>query len=277
MSRNFPPDAAAIAAHARRIRRDVIRMIAPRGQGYVAQGLGAADLFAAFYFGVLRLDPADPAWPERDRFILSTAHNSAVFYATLAARGLIPAADLRSYCADGSALEINVSERLGPLVEATCGSLGQGLSVGLGMALSAARRGQDHRIYVLLGDGELQEGQLWEAALSAAHLGLGNLCLVIDRNNMQVEGHTDRVQRLDPLAEKWRAFGWHAAEADGHDIAALLAAFDAAAAVKDRPAVIIARTLVGKGVPFLEGQLSHNLKLPPEIAARALQALEGEA
>lgn len=277
MNTNFPSDVEAIAAHAREIRRDVIRMIAPRGQGYVAQGLGAADIFAALYFGVLRLDPAYPAWPGRDRFILSTAHNSAVFYATLVARGLLSSASMRDYCADGSPLEINVSERLGPLVEATCGSLGQGLSVAVGMALSARRRAQNHRIYVLLGDGELQEGQLWEAALSAANFDLDNLCLIIDRNYMQVEGHTDHVQRLEPLIAKWQSFGWFTAEIDGHDISAILASLESSASTKKRPSVIIAKTIVGKGVPFLEGQLSHNLKLPPDVAERALQSLEHPA
>lgn len=264
-----------IAGKAAVIRRHVIRMIAPRGQGYVAQGLGAADLFAALYFGEMTLEPSDPAWAGRDRFYLSTAHNSAVFHATLAERGLIPLSALEDYCRDGSTLEINVSERLGPAVEATLGSLGQGPSVAVGAALAAKRRGEDYRCYVMLGDGEMQEGQVWEAAMAAASFRLDNLCVVIDMNWMQVEGHTDRVHAMAPVADKWRAFGWAADEVDGHDIAAVLDALDRARATKGRPSVIIAETLVGKGAPSLEGIRSHNMRLPPDVAAKALAELEG--
>jgi transketolase len=266
-------DCAALEAIARRIRHDVVRIVAPTGQGYVQQGLGAADLFTALYFRELRLDASNPLWPGRDRFILSTAHNSAVFHATLAHRGLIDTARLDTYCKDGSTLEINVSERLGPLVCATCGSLGQGLSVGIGMALAARHRGADTRIHVVLGDGELQEGQLWEAAMSAASFGLDPLCMTIDLNRMQVEGDTDRVVRMGSIAAKFDAFGWDVQEIDGNDMAALMAAYDHARSVQGKPSVVIARTLAGKGVPFLEGQLSHNLKLPAEVAQRALAEL----
>ena len=266
---------ARLAEQARCIRQDVIRMIAPFGQGYVQQGLGAAELFATLYFAVLRLDAQDPAWPDRDRCILSTAHNSAVFHATLAARGLLERERLATYCQDGSPLEINVSERLGPLVEATCGSLGQGLSVGLGMAISGQRRGRCYRVYVILGDGEMQEGQVWEAALAAGSLGMDNLCVVLDLNRMQVEGDTDQVLRMAPIADKWQAFGFHVCECDGHDPAALLRSFAAAQAKKGRPTLIIARTVPGKGVSFLEGKLAHHMKLPPELAAAALRELGG--
>ncbi len=255
------------------LRRQVVRLVAPTGQGYVQQGLGAADLFAVMYFAELRLVPDDPDWHDRDRFLLSTAHNTAIFYATLAERGLIDATRLPTYCQDGSPLEVNASERMGTVVEATCGSLGQGLSVGVGMALALRRRGSPARVHVLLGDGELQEGQVWEAALLAGSLGLDNLCLVIDDNRMQVEGHVDTVVRLEPVVDKWRAFGWATEAVDGHDIPALLAALDRARGCSGRPTCLVARTLPGKGVPALEGVLAHNLKLPPEMAAQALQAL----
>ena len=269
-------DVAALKGIARELRRQVIRMVAPTGQGYVQQGLGAADLFTALYFAEMRLDPADPTWPARDRFLLSTAHNTAIFYATLAARGLIDPALLATYCHDGSALEINASERVGPMVEATCGSLGQGLSVGIGMALSARRRGLASRVYVVLGDGELQEGQVWEAALAAGSYGLANLCLLIDWNAMQVEGHVDQVMAMEPVDAKWRAFNWHVETIDGNDMEALLAALDRARATTDKPTCIIARTLAGKGAPCLEGVLGHTMKLPPEMAARALAELQEE-
>lgn len=270
-------DAAELRRIARALRRQVIRMIAPTGQGYVQQGLGAADLFATLYFAELRLDPADPSWPARDRFLLSTAHNTAIFYATLAARGLIDAALLPTYCQDGSVLEINASERIGPVIEATCGSLGQGLSVGVGMALSARRRGLDSRVYVVLGDGELQEGQVWEAALAAGSHRVHQLCLLIDYNEMQVEGHVDQVLRMEPVDAKWAAFNWHVQCIDGNDIEALLAALDAARACTDRPSCIIARTLPGKGAPSLEGVLGHTMKLPPAMAEQALAELQGDA
>jgi transketolase len=272
-------DAAALAAVAARLRRRVVELVAPTGQGYVQQGLGAADLFAVLYFAELRLDPSDPDWADRDRLLLSTAHNTAIFYATLAERGLVDAAGLADYCRDGSPFEVNASERLGTVIEATCGSLGQGLSVAIGMALSARRRAAASRIYVILGDGELQEGQVWEAALLAGSLGLDNLCLLIDDNRMQVEGHVDTVVKLEPIAQKWAAFGWAQENVDGHDIPALLAALDRARAASGQPTCLVVRTLPGKGVPALEGILAHNLKLPPDVAAMALASLahsEGE-
>lgn len=259
---------------ARELRRQVIRMVAPTGQGYVQQGLGAADLFAALYFAEMRLDPADPDWPLRDRFLLSTAHNTAIFYATLAARGFIDPAALASYCEDGSPLEINASERIGTPIEATCGSLGQGLSVGVGLAASLRRRGGDARVYVLLGDGELQEGQVWEAALVAGSWGLGNLCLVLDYNAMQVEGHVDTVMRMEPIEAKFAAFGWRTEAIDGNDLGAILGALDRSRAETSRPSFIRANTLVGKGAPSLEGILGHTMKLPPDVARRALAELD---
>jgi transketolase len=267
-----PGDLQAIA---RELRRQVIRMIAPSGHGYVQQGLGAADIFASLYFSELRLDPADPAWPERDRLLLSTAHNTAIFYATLAARGIISADALASYMQDGSALEVNASERIGPAVEATCGSLGQGLSVAVGMALSGRRRGREYRVYVILGDGEMQEGQVWEAAMAAGSHRLANLCLILDYNKMQVAGHVDGVLDMNPIADKWESFGFRVEAIDGNDIAALLGALDRAREFTGGPTCIIAETLVGKGAPSLEGVLGHTMKLPPELAQRAMQELSG--
>lgn len=268
---------AELEDRARVLRRHVVRLVEKVKIGYLLQGLGAADLFAALYFGELRLKEDDPEWPARDRCILSTAHNTAVFYATLTERGLLPPSWLDRYTEDGSPLEVNASERVGSLIEATCGSLGQGLSVGVGMALSVRRQGYDARVYVILGDGELQEGQVWEAALSAGSFGLDNLCMIIDRNSMQVEGHTDKVSKLDPIAAKFAAFGWHTIEIDGNRMDRLMAAFDAARETKKKPTLIVANTLTGKGVPFLEGQLSHLARLTPDDAARAMAVLEEPA
>jgi transketolase len=270
-------DPSVVARHAHAMRRDVVRMVGVLGQGYVQQGLGAADLFACLLFAEMHIRADEPQWPDRDRFLLSTAHNSALFHAALAERRLIDPARLDTYCVDGSQLEVNVSQRLGPLVEATCGSLGQGVSVGIGMALAGRRRAAPYRVYIVLGDGEMQEGQVWEAALAAGSMGLGNLCVIVDLNFMQVEGHTDKVLKLESVADKWASFGWRVAEVDGHDIAGLRAAFADARRSTDRPTVVIARTLVGKGVAFLEGQFGHNMKLSPQDTAAALLALDVQA
>jgi transketolase len=266
-----------LAGQARRVRAHVVRMVAEIRVGYLLQGLGAADIFTALYFDELNLDPSDPTWAERDRFILSTAHNTALLYATFAERGLIAVEALKTYTRDGSPLEVNASERMGPIVEATCGSLGQGLSVAVGMALSLRRRGSDARVYVVLGDGELQEGQVWEAALSAGSHGLDNLCLIVDRNYLQVEGHTDKVVAMDPIDAKFAAFGWDAVLIDGNDLGRITDALDQARRVKGRPSAIVAKTRPGAGVPFLEGQMAHVAFISQEDADRALTHLEPAA
>ena len=254
---------------------DVIRMVARHGQGYVQQGLGAADLFTHLYFQELRLDSSDLKWQDRDRFILSTAHNTAVYYATLAKAGLIYPEMLEDYCVDGSVLEINASERLTPLIECTCGSLGQGLSVAAGLAMGAKLQQRNSNIYLMLGDGELEEGQVWEAALFAATHKLSNLIMVIDLNYMQVEGDARNVAAIDPVDSKLENFGWQTKVINGHDFDEMFASFEAAKADKERPSCIIAHTIPGKGVPFLEGQKSHNMVLPPDIAIDALDWLGG--
>ena len=278
-SRHAPNDIsiAELEQCARRLRAQVVRMVARIGIGYLQQGLGAADIFSALYQKELRLREAEPDWPDRDRLILSTAHNTAVFYAAMAARSLIPASSLNEYTEDGSVFEVNASERVGALVEATCGSLGQGPSVAVGMALSLRRHQRPSRVYVILGDGELQEGQVWEAAMSAAAFGLDNLCLIIDRNFMQVDGHTDKVMKLEPLAEKWRAFGWHVLEIDGNDMTQIVHALNKARSTGGKPTCIIASTVPGKGVPFLENRLSHMASISGDEADRALRMLVGES
>jgi transketolase len=269
------PSAEMLSAKALALRASVIAMVKRVRVGYLLQGLGAADIFATLFFSELRLRPDDPEWDGRDRFLLSTAHNTALFYSTLAHAGYFPLEKLESYTHDGSALEVNASERVGRMVEATCGSLGQGLSVAVGMALALRRRGSAARVYVVLGDGELQEGQVWEAALSAGHFRLDNLCMIIDRNFLQVEGHTDKVLHLEPIPAKFSAFGWHAEEVDGNNRDALVDAFARARAAKHKPYLISAVTKPGAGIPFFEGQMSHVALLSPEDADRALAYLQG--
>ena len=241
-------------AHA--LRRAVIELVRRHGQGYVQQGLGAAEIFASLYFHEAHIDPADARARQRDRCILSTAHNSALFHAVLALRGMIAAESLEAYVQDGSPLEINVSERLGPVVEGSFGSLGQGVSVAAGMALASRVSGVPYRVNVVLGDGELQEGQVWEAAMFAGSQRLHNLCVVLDLNWMQAEGHTDQVLKIGPVADKWRAFNWQVIEVDGHDVDALLAAFARARGQAAQPTMI-----------------SHNAKLPADVAEAALREL----
>ncbi len=265
-----------LQAIATRLRLHVVNMIAPSGQGYVQQGLGAADIFASLYFAEAKMDPANPEWPDRDRVFLTTAHNTAIFYATLAERGFFPIEDLRTYVTDGSTLEINSSERMGPFVEATCGSLGQGLSVAIGCALAAKRQGRASRFYVIVGDGEMQEGQIWEAAMLAGAQGLDNLCFIVDYNFVQSEGPMDLVMSLEPLMDKMACFGFDCQEVDGNDLGALLNAYDISRATKGKPSFIKANTLMGKGVASLEGLMFHQLRFPPEVASSARAELEAQ-
>ena len=261
---------------ATKLRLHVVNMVAPSGQGYVQQGLGAADLFTSLYFAEVTMDPANPTWPDRDRIFLTTAHNTAIFYAALAEKGFFETDRLTSYVTNGSELEINSSERMGPFVEATCGSLGQGLSVAIGCALAAKRQGRASRVYVIIGDGEMQEGQVWEAAMLAGAVGLDNLCLIVDYNFVQSEGPMDLVMSLEPLMEKMASFGFACQEVNGNDIGALLTAYDTARATKGQPSFIKANTLMGKGVASLEGLMFHQLRLPEEVANSARAELEAQ-
>ena len=270
-------DEMVLKASAKSIRQNIVRMVARNGQGYLQQGLGATDLFTYLYFAEALLDIHNPAWEERDRIFLSTAHNSALFHAVLAERGFFEHSRLETYTKDGSELEINVSERLGSVVEATCGSLGQALSVAVGVAQAAKRQNRTFRSYVILGDGELQEGQVWEAAMYAASNRLDNLCLIVDLNQLQVEGHTQKVMVMDPIDKKFQAFGWAVENVDGHEFGALSAAFNQARSNRNMPTVILAQTIVGKGIPFLENQMSHNMVLPADVAEQCLKALECQA
>ena len=270
-------DEMELMASAKSIRQNIVRMVSRNGQGYLQQGLGAADLFTYLYFAEVSLDIHNPAWEERDRVFLSTAHNSALFHAVLAERGFFEHSRLETYTKDGSELEINVSERLGSVVEATCGSLGQALSVAVGVAQASTRQNRTFRSYVILGDGELQEGQVWEAAMYAASNSLDNLCLIVDLNQLQVEGHTQEVMVMDPIDKKFQAFGWAVKNVDGHDFGALSAAFNQARSNRNVPTVILAHTIVGKGIPFLENQMSHNMVLPADVAEQCLKALECQA
>ncbi|MGI9356497.1 MAG: transketolase [Rhizobiaceae bacterium] len=259
---------------ATRLRLRVLEMVAPTGQGYVQQGLGATDIFTALYFAEARQKPENPSWADRDRIFLTTAHNTAIFYAAQAERGYFDTERLNTYVKDGSTLEINSSERMGQFVEATCGSLGQGLSVAIGTAMAAKRQGRPTRCYVVMGDGEMQEGQIWEALMSAGAFGLDNLCVILDFNAMQCEGHMDKVTSMRPVCDKLESFGFATHDIDGNDLGALMNAFDAARETKGKPTFINANTLVGKGVKVLEGLMAHQLMFPPELAEKAIAEIK---
>lgn len=252
--------ARLLAGAAAEIRGSVLRMIGQAGLGHVGGDLSVTDILATLFFGVLDLDPANPTRPDRDRFILSKGHCAAALYSTLALRGFIPAELLGSFMAPLSVLNGHPNRRKVPGVEANTGPLGHGLPIGVGSAIAARLSGASWRTFVVLGDGELQEGSNWEAAMSAGHRGLDNLTAIVDRNRLQQGARTEDTNRLEPLADKWRAFGWEVIELDGHDHAALWAAFTAAPAGK--PRCVIARTIKGKGVSFMEDRVEWHHKVP---------------
>lgn len=265
-------DIAALEKKAREIRRHIIRMVGTAGSGHPGGSLSAADIVTALYFAVMRLDPARPDWPDRDRFVLSKGHAAPVLYAALAERGYFPVDELGTLRKLGSRLQGHPDMKKLPGVEMSTGSLGQGLSAANGMALAAKLDGKDYRVYVLLGDGEIQEGQVWEAAMAAAHYKLDNVTVIVDFNGYQIDGPVTEVMNPEPIAAKWWAFGWRVLEIDGHDMRAILTALNEARATEGRPTVIVARTVKGKGVSFMEGQVDWHGKAPKEDQVRAALA-----
>lgn len=254
------------------IRGDIIRMLAEAGSGHPGGSLSSVEIVTTLYFHVLRLKPDNPEWPDRDRFILSKGHAAPLLYAVLAERGFFPKEELLTLRKLGTRLQGHPARGMVPGVEASTGSLGQGLSMGLGTALAGRLDQRDYRVYVLLGDGESQEGQVWEAAMAAAHYKAGNLTAVLDYNGLQIDGPIKEVMSPLPLPEKWNSFGWAVREVDGHDFRDLLDAFDWAAGIGDRPSMIIANTVKGKGVSFMENNVGWHGKAPD--SKQAAQALD---
>lgn len=267
---------AEIVTRARRIRLASLRMVHAAGMGHPGGDLSCADILATLFFHVLRLDAAHPHDPARDRFVLSKGHASAALYATLAEAGFIPRAQLETYMKPLSMLNGHPDRCKVPGVEANTGPLGHGLPIGVGMALAAKMDHADWRTFVLTGDGELQEGSNWEAIMAASHFGLDNLTVVVDRNRLQQGDTTERTMTLEPLGERWRAFGWDVIEVDGHDIEALVGAFAAVPRTGGRPTCVIARTLKGRGVSFIEDRVEWHHRVPTddELAA-AVAELDG--
>jgi len=260
---------------ARALRRRVVRMLVRAGSGHPGGSLSATDIVAALYFDVLRVDPANPSWEDRDRFVLSKGHACPILYAALAERGFYPEEWLESLRTIDGALQGHPDMKTTPGVEMSTGSLGQGLSAGVGMALAGRLDRRGYTVYVLLGDGEVEEGQVWEAAMAASHYGLDNIVAIVDHNGLQIDGPVRDVMSPLPLADKWRAFGWETIEIDGHDFSQILPALRGAREATG-PFAIVARTVKGKGVSFMENQVGWHGKAPrPDQLEAALADLEG--
>lgn len=262
---------------ARRIRIDTIKAVHNAGSGHPGGSLSAADIITALYFGVMDVDPQNPKMEGRDKFVLSKGHAVPAQYAALGERGYFPLEEMMSLRKLGSPFQGHGNCHKVAGIEMSTGSLGQGVSAAVGMALANRLDRSKGRIYVLLGDGELQEGIVWEACMSAGHYKLDNLCVIVDWNGLQIDGKNDDVMRVAPIADKFRAFGFHTVETDGHDFARIFDAFDEAGGVKGSPSAIIARTVKGKGVSFMEDQAGWHGKAPNEEQAReAVEELGGE-
>jgi transketolase len=266
---------AEMKAMAKKLRRHIITMIGQAGSGHPGGSLSAVEILTALYFKVMRHKPQDPHWLDRDRFILSKGHAAPALYATLAECGYFPVAELATLRKMDSRLQGHTDMTLTPGVEMSAGALGQGLSFAIGTALAGRLNEQDYRVYALLGDGECDVGQVWEAAMSAAHFKVDNLVAVVDKNGQQLDGWTRDIMNLDPFPDKWQAFGWKVIEVDGHDLNQLIKAFDEARKVKGKPTVVIAHTIKGKGVSFMENNNDFHGKAPNAIELElALKELE---
>lgn len=269
-------DVTFLKKQAKLVRIEILKMLALAGSGHTGGSLSSADIVTALYFSKMRYRPDEPKWKERDRFILSKGHAAPLLYAVLAMTGFFDISMLKTLRKLGSPLQGHPCSRVLPGVEISTGSLGQGLSISNGIAIGLKIDNLSSRVYCLLGDGEIQEGQVWEAAMTAAHYRLDNLCAIVDHNGLQIDGPVAKVKAIEPVASKWRAFGWHVIEIDGHNMEEILNAFDGAGKVKEKPTMIIAHTVKGKGVSFFEGKVEyHGLAPTHEELEKALKELEG--
>jgi len=257
-------------------RREILEVLNQAGSGHPGGSLSAVEIFISLYFYKMRHDPRNPHWEDRDRLIISKGHATPVTYVVLANCGYFPKDELKTYRKLNSRLQGHVHAKV-PGVEFNTGSLGHGLSVANGLAMGAKLLKKTFKTYCLLGDGEIQEGSIWEAAMSAGHRKLDNLCAILDYNKVQENGPTNEIKNLEPLSSKWKNFGWHALEVDGHNFSALIQALDEADRVKEKPTVIIAHTVKGKGVSFMEGKAAWHGKAPnKEQLQNALKELDND-
>ena len=266
---------AMLRRQARIIRQQVMTTLRAAGSGHVGGSLSTVDILTALYFHFMKVDPKNPGWPDRDRFVLSKGHASAALCPALSERGFFPKELLGTFNQLDSPFSMHPDMLKIPGADMSTGSLGHGLPIALGMALAARVQKKDYLTYVLLGDGELAEGSIWEAAMTASHLNVDNLLAFVDKNNLQVDGATRDILSIEPLADKWRAFGWAVREIDGHDMAAVLDAVDAVPFETGKPSVIIAHTVKGKGLPFAENQAGfHYHDVDDEMVKESLAILE---
>jgi transketolase len=272
-----PPALDSLKAKALQIRSSILTMVHEANSGHIGGSFSATELVVGLYYEIMRHDPANPAWPKRDRFILSKGHCAPVIYAVLADCGYFPKEDLAHFRRPGSHLQGHPYQPKTPGIEASTGTLGLGLSTALGMALGAKLRNESHFYYVLCGDGELQEGQIWEAALFGNKYKLDNVIAFVDRNYLQTDGNTEDVMPLDPLVDKWRAFGWNSLEIDGHDFGRIFEAVERAKNGLGKPTMIVANTIKGKGVSFMENQAEWHSGPPTmEQYTKALEELRAK-
>lgn len=268
---------AELETRAREVRYHVVRMMGADKPHHFGGSLSIVEMVTALYFYKMRYDPTNPRWDKRDRFVMSKGHTVPTQYVALAMLGVLPMEELPQLKRLGSILQGHPNACMTPGLEACTGSLGQGLSFANGIALASRIRDLDCRVYCLLGDGELQEGQVWEAAMGSAAHNLDNLCALIDRNGLKSQGVVDDAKPLEPLAQRWEAFGWHSVEVDGHDLRQLCNALDEAETVKGKPTVIIGRTVKGKGIPFMEGQFQfHNAPITKPQWEEAMAVLSSD-
>ena len=267
-------DISFLKEKAKEIRKSIVSMITEAKSGHPGGSLSATDILTALYFSEMNIDPANPKMEGRDRFVLSKGHAAPAIYATLAEKGYFSKDELMTLRKFGSRLQGHPDMKKLPGIEISTGSLGQGLSVANGMALNAKMFNENYRTYVILGDGEIQEGQIWEAAMTAAHYKLNNLCAFLDNNNLQIDGNVSEIMGVEPLDKKWEAFGWNVIKIDGHDFEQILSALDKARECKDKPTMVIAKTIKGKGVSFMENVCGfHGVAPTLEELERALAEL----
>jgi transketolase len=263
-----------VADHALRMRQDIIRMLGESGSGHTGGSLSAADIVACLYFWEMNIDPGQPRWEDRDRFVLSKGHAAPVLYAALAEKGYFPVQDLAKLRKLGSPLQGHPDMRKVPGVDASTGSLGQGISWAVGMAMAARMDGRQNRIYALLGDGEIEEGMVWEALMAAGHYRLDNLTAILDHNGLQIDGRISEVMSPEPVGDKFRAFGWETLVVDGHNYRQIMEALTTARSVSGKPTAIIANTIKGKGCSFMEDRAEwHGTAPNQEQVALALAEL----
>jgi len=270
-----PDHLEKLVSTARLVRTDILKMLNESQSGHTGGSLSAVEIITALYFHKMKHDPQNPLWPDRDRFVLSKGHGAPALYAVLARCGYFDSSELKTLRKMGSILQGHPDMAVTPGVDISTGSLGQGLSMANGMALALRLDKKSSRVYVLLGDGEIQEGQIWEAAMAAGHYRLDNVCAIVDCNGLQIDGQVEQIMNIEPVADKWASFGWEVFKVNGHDLGEITSAFAKAEEVKQKPSILIAKTIKGKGISFFEGKVKYHGVAPSnDELAQALAELK---